>query len=105
VGFRIPKNWEFQKILKFRNPEPQKSKFRNSRESRIPEISIPKIGIPGQFSGLIPKILEKNQNFFCNFFGFFSKKSVKSHTKNVILLVDYVRRNIRLQFGHNVEVN
>ena len=36
---------------------PKKSRSQNFRKSRILKIPIPKIRIPGQFSGLIPKIL------------------------------------------------
>jgi hypothetical protein len=59
VGFGIPKNRESRKILKFGNPESRKSHSCHFRESRIPKILIPKFGIPGQFFGLIPKILKK----------------------------------------------
>ena len=55
-GYGILKNRESQKILKFGNPESQKSNSRNFQEYWIPKILIPKLKIPGQFFGLILKI-------------------------------------------------
>ena len=72
VGFRIPKNRESRKILKFGNPESRKSHSRNFRESRIPKILIPKFKIPGQFFGLIPKILKTFLKLFLGYLGYVS---------------------------------
>ena len=83
VGFGIPKNREPRKILKFGNPESQKSESRNFQDSQIPKIPIPKFGISVQFSRFNTENPEKYfLYFFDNDFEFFFKKSVVSYLRN-----------------------